>query len=77
MESWIGRREGTGVLGKRGLLALIRIKPPNSPASGAVTILIELCSTSVKSTGAGLGGLGDLYKPRVLRSSGMLRSVDG
>jgi len=33
---------------------------PNCPASGEVTILTELSSTSVKLRGAGLGGLGDL-----------------
>ena len=53
------------------------MEPQNGPASGAVTTLTELPSTSVKLTGAGLSGLGDLYKPRVFRSYGMLRSVDG
>jgi hypothetical protein len=62
---------------EKSLLTLIRNEPPNSPASGAVTIPTELSSASVKLIGAGLGGFGDLYKQRVFRSSGMLGSIDG
>jgi hypothetical protein len=68
--NWPSREE-------KSLLTLIRMEPPNSPDGGAVTILTELSSTSVKLIGAGLGGLEDLYKPRVFRPSGMVRSVDG